>query len=177
MAGAHQHRRGVGKQSKQKCQCCHNRSKTQPARIPVPHQLKFRSCRLAPVTSPPPLLYAHFLRASWLSYPSNIVLRAPFHLFKQKGLLDKRRPTWWEALLTFDHRTPERAAGPTGRTKARAAGESIRSIVAVGAPVIIVSLFTCCTAVVCSCDSLSGGHHAVSGGPPEGARRLEKQNL
>ena len=45
-----------------------------------------------------------------------------------------------EALLTLDHRAPERAAGPTGRTKARAVEESISRTVAVGAPMIMVGV-------------------------------------
>lgn len=36
------------------------------------------------------------------------------------------------------HRAPDRAAGPTGRTNARAVDERASSIVAVGAPVIMI---------------------------------------
>lgn len=39
---------------------------------------------------------------------------------------------------TLDHRAPDRAAGPIGRTNARAVEERASSIVAVGAPVIMV---------------------------------------
>lgn len=61
-------------------------------------------------------------------------------------------PTCWEALLTLDHRAPARAAGPTGRTKARAVEESISRTVAVGAPMIMV-----CVAFVCVCKLCTSG--------------------
>lgn len=43
-----------------------------------------------------------------------------------------------EAPLPLAHRAPDRAAGPTGRTNARAVDERASSIVAVGAPVIMI---------------------------------------